>query len=162
MSRPLDFYLAQPYPYTVVPDLEDGGYVIVFPDLPGCMTQVEDAAEIAPMADEIRTLWLETAHELGHDIPLPRDTGEYSGKFVVRVPKALHRTLAETAEQEGVSLNAWVTTLLAEGAAARTVDARLAEMERHLGDLAAHLHYQTDAPSAAPRFRVVGGTAVAA
>lgn len=162
MNAPLDVYLAQPYPFTVIPDVEDGGFVIVFPDLPGCMTQVEDAADITPMADEIRKLWIETEYELGHDIPLPRDTGEYSGKFVVRVPKSLHRTLAETAEQEGVSLNAWVTTLLAEGAAARTVDARLAEVERHLGDLAAHLHYQSDTPSAVPRFRVVGGTAVAA
>jgi predicted RNase H-like HicB family nuclease len=49
------------YPYRVEPE-EEGGYVIVYPDLPGCMTQVEDAAEIGPMAEEIRELWLETAH----------------------------------------------------------------------------------------------------
>ncbi len=60
----LDWHLEQPYPYLVVPD-PDGGYVIRFPDLPGCMTQVESADEIAPMADEIRILWIET--ELDRD-----------------------------------------------------------------------------------------------
>jgi len=110
----LDWYLDQPYPYLVMPD-PDGGYVIRFPDLPGCMTQVETADEIAPMADEIRALWIETAFDEGIDIPLPSGSNEYSGKFIVRVPRSLHRALAETAEREGASLNAYVTTLLARG-----------------------------------------------
>ncbi len=38
----------------------------------------------------------------------------FSGKFVVRVPKSLHRKLSELAEQEGVSLNQWINTVLAE------------------------------------------------
>ncbi len=161
MNRPLDFYLAQPYPYSVIPDAEDGGFVIVFPDLPGCMTQVEDAAEIAPMADEVRTLWLETAHELGHDIPVPRDTGEYSGKFVVRIPKSLHRTLAETAERDGVSLNALATSLLAEGSALRAIDARLAGMERRLDEITTRLHDHEDASASAARLPVADVAAVA-
>ena len=45
----------------VEPDAEVGGYVIRYPDLPGCMTQVEDEAEIPSMADEIREPWLESA-----------------------------------------------------------------------------------------------------
>ncbi len=38
----------------------------------------------------------------------------FSGKFVVRVPKSLHRKLSELAEQDGVSLNQWINTALAE------------------------------------------------
>ncbi|MFD2670789.1 toxin-antitoxin system HicB family antitoxin [Marinicrinis sediminis] len=30
---------------------------------------------------------------------------EYSGKFVLRLPKTLHRQLSEKAKHEGVSLN---------------------------------------------------------
>jgi antitoxin HicB len=112
--RPLNWYLNQPYPYTVVPDPE-GGFVILFPDLPGCMTQVERSEEIAPMAEDARVLWIETEFELGADIPLPSGSNDYSGKFLVRVPRSLHRTLAESAEREGVSLNAYVTMLLARG-----------------------------------------------
>jgi len=63
----LSHYLALTYPYTVICD--DGSYFIEFPDLPGCMTQVEDAPDIAAMADEIRTLWIETEYERGADIP---------------------------------------------------------------------------------------------
>jgi antitoxin HicB len=162
VNASLDFYLAQPYPYTVLPDAEDGGFVIVFPDLPGCLSQAESADEIAPMADEARRLWIETEYERGHDIPLPTGVGGYSGKFVVRLPKSLHRSLAESAEREGVSLNAWVTTLLAGGAAARAIDERLARMDHHLGEIAAHVRYRTTVRERTPHLRVVSAETVAA
>ena len=69
---PLAFYLDQPYSFAVIPD-PDGGYFIHYPDLPGCMTQVEESTEIGPAADEIRILWLETAYDQGLDISLPTD-----------------------------------------------------------------------------------------
>jgi hypothetical protein len=46
-------------------------------------------------------------------IPEPRPEEEYSGKFVVRVPRSLHRELVETAEREGVSLNQYINVALA-------------------------------------------------
>lgn len=108
----LSYYLALEYPYTVVPD--EGAYFIRFPDLPGCMTQAHDPADIAAMAEEIRTLWIEGEYEDGATIPEPSSGTQYSGKFVVRLPKSLHRDLVEAAEREGTSLNAYVTYLLAE------------------------------------------------
>jgi len=36
---------------------------------------------------------------------------EYSGQFVLRVPKEVHRELVISAEKKGISLNAFVTTL---------------------------------------------------
>ncbi len=132
--HPLTYYLELEYPYTVVPD--DGSFFIEFPDLPGCMTQVDDASEIASAAEEIRTLWIEGEYEDGHDIPEPV-TKEYSGKFVTRVPKSLHRDLAESAKQEGMSLNAYVNYLLAERHAVATLVSRLDEMQA-----------KTDAPRA--------------
>lgn len=67
--QPLAYYLGLEYPYTVVPD--DGSYFIEYPDLPGCMTQVEEASEIPQAAEEIRMLWIEGEYEDGHDIPKP-------------------------------------------------------------------------------------------
>ncbi len=58
----LEEILAREYPFNVIAD-PDGGYVIEFPDLPGCMTQIETLDEVGPMAEEIRTLWLETEYE---------------------------------------------------------------------------------------------------
>ncbi len=110
--QPLSYYLGLEYPFTVVPD--EGSYFIRYPDLPGCLTQVEDPAEIAAMAEEIRTLWIEGEYEDGATIPEPVSTSGYSGKFVVRLPKSLHRDLVEGAQREGTSLNAYVNYLLAE------------------------------------------------
>jgi antitoxin HicB len=113
-QRTLADYLALNYPFNVYAD-PSGGYVIRFPDLPGCITQVDSFDEIAPMAAEIKELWLETAFDHGYEIPVPSYPEEYSGKFNVRLPKSLHRRLAERAEEEGVSLNQLVVSLLSEG-----------------------------------------------
>lgn len=111
--EPLDYYLGLSYPFTASAD-PDGGYVITFPDLPGCMTQVEDAAEIGLAAEEARRLWIMTEYEDGEGIPIPSYPQEYSGKFNLRLPRSLHRRLAELAEREDVSLNQLVVSLLAE------------------------------------------------
>lgn len=121
--RPLAEYLAMQYPFNVIAD-EEGGYVVVYPDLPGCMTQVESLDELPAMAEDARTGWIETEYELGHDIPLPSYPQAYSGKFVVRLPRSLHRRLAESAEREGVSLNQYVVALLAGGDAQARLERR--------------------------------------
>lgn len=112
--RTLGEYLNLGYLFNVIADL-DGGYVIEYPDLPGCIAQVETLDEVVPVAEDARRAWLETAYELGREIPLPSYREEYSGKFNVRLPKSLHRKLAEAAEREGVSLNTYVVELLSRG-----------------------------------------------
>lgn len=60
---------------------------------------------------ESLTRWLDE----GLPIPEPAEGAEeeYSGRFVLRIPKFLHRMLAERAERENVSLNSLINTLLA-------------------------------------------------
>lgn len=116
----LDQYLHLEYPFNVIAD-PDGGYVVEYPDLKGCLTQADTLAEVAPMAEEARALWIEAAYEYGIDIPLPSYPEEYSGKFVVRLPRSLHRRLAESAERDGVSLNQYVVMLLSGGDAVQQV-----------------------------------------
>ena len=118
-KKPLSFYLNLQYPFKVTAD-EEGGYAIEFPDLPGCITQVEDAEEIGSMAEEARRLWITTEYEEGDEIPLPSYPEQYSGKFNVRLPRSLHRRLVELAEREGVSLNQCVVELLAQAEAQTT------------------------------------------
>lgn len=137
----LDEILAREYSLNVIAD-PDGGYVIEFPDLPGCMTQVETLDEVGAMAEEIRTLWLETAFELDNDIPLPSYPEEYSGRFVLRMPKSLHRTLAQAAERDEVSLNAYACQLLAVNYALAQVEHRMDDMEDHLKVIQEQLRYR--------------------
>jgi antitoxin HicB len=107
----LEYYLNLQYPVTLTCDPE-GGYVAQIKDLPGCLTQGETLEETMANINEARELWIETAYEAGDDIPLPSNDDSYSGKLLVRMPKSLHRRLAETAENEGVSLNQYIVSLL--------------------------------------------------
>jgi len=119
--RPLADYLAIPYRFNVIAgDPDEGGYVIEYPDLPGCLTQVESLDDLVKMAKDAREVWIEAAYELDLYIPEPSYPETYSGKFNVRLPKSLHRLLAWQADEDSVSLNQYVVALLAAGTAART------------------------------------------
>jgi antitoxin HicB len=112
MSREsLEYYLSLAYSVTLDPDPE-GGYVAHIKDLPGCFTQGETLEETMANIQEARELWIETAYEMGDPIPLPNNTVEYSGKFLLRMPKSLHRDLVKQAEAEAVSLNQYISSVL--------------------------------------------------
>ena len=46
------------------------------------------------------------------EIPEPNDAGEYSGQFKLRIPKSLHKSLAEHSKAEGISMNQYCLYLL--------------------------------------------------
>ncbi|MDZ7952531.1 type II toxin-antitoxin system HicB family antitoxin [Nostoc sp. DedQUE09] len=107
----LEYYLNLQYPITLYPDPEEG-YVAQIKDLLGCITQGETLEETMANLNEARELWIETAYEADDNIPLPSSNDSYSGKLLLRMPKSLHRRLAETSELEGVSLNQYIVSLL--------------------------------------------------
>jgi antitoxin HicB len=127
--NPLSYYLGLKYPFRVRVDPQDG-YVVDFPDLPGCMTDADEIADLPARIEEARSLWIETEYESGDDIPSPTllDNDTYSGKFNLRLPHSLHEALAEASEDSGVSLNQYVATLLARGDAQARVEQRLDEL----------------------------------
>jgi predicted HicB family RNase H-like nuclease len=49
--------------------------------------------------------WSKTIEEKGWDIPDPFKYRKYSGTFNVRIPKSMHKELAEQAERDNTSLN---------------------------------------------------------
>lgn len=124
--KPLSHYLSLEYTFEVIAD-PGGGYVIRFPDLPGCLSQTDDLKDVPWIVDEIRRLWIEGEYEDGHSIPPPTYPEEYSGKFNLRIPKSLHHKLADSARADGVSLNQYVTMLLSRGDAQERIAARLDE-----------------------------------
>lgn len=116
MPRRIAEYLKLPYTVEIQRDETDGfqGWFARVRELPGCMTQAERFEELGPMIDDAMRAWIETALEDGQPVPEPRQQAEYSGKFVLRVSRTLHRQLVEAAEAEGVSLNQLCSTLLAQ------------------------------------------------
>jgi predicted RNase H-like HicB family nuclease len=132
--KPLEQYLGLRYPITLVPEKE-GGYTVLVPDLPGCVSVGETVEEALEMIGDARRLWLEVAYQHGDEIPLPSTEREYGGRVLVRMPPSLHRRLVEGAEAEEVSLNQHMVALLAENSAISQVRRELSALRRELWTL---------------------------
>jgi len=89
---------------------EGGGYLITFPDLPGCISDGRTPEEAIKNGMNAANSWLATAREFGDAIPKPGCLPH--GRFVARVPKSLHTRLLARAGQAGVSLYALLTAYL--------------------------------------------------
>jgi antitoxin HicB len=112
MSKTIDYYMGLPYTIELW-RAEEGGWVVRVKELPGCVSQGETPEEAIEMIQDAMQGWLEVSLEMGDAIPEPRPEEDYSGKFVVRVPKSLHRQLVDAANREGVSLNQYINVALA-------------------------------------------------
>jgi predicted HicB family RNase H-like nuclease len=44
---------------------------------------------------------------------IPKPARQMSGKLTLRMPRSLHESVAEAAERDGVSINQWIVTKLA-------------------------------------------------
>lgn len=110
--KTLNEYLELPYRMEVVEDKCEGGYVISFPDLPGCLTCGETIEQAMSNAMDAKKEWLTAAIEEGIDIYEPDSLEDYSGQFKLRLPKSLHRSLAENSKKEGISMNQYCVYLL--------------------------------------------------
>ncbi len=66
------------YPYIIKPlSQEDGGgYLIEFPDLPGCISDGETPEEAFMMGKDAVEAWLATAKACNRDIPKPNSLKE--------------------------------------------------------------------------------------
>ena len=102
------------YPFEMRPlsEGEGGGWLVTFPDLPGCMSDGETPEEAMKNSRDALQCWIAACKEAGREIPPPGESS--SGKFMTRIPKSLHVRLITRARQEGVSMNALVASFIAE------------------------------------------------
>jgi predicted RNase H-like HicB family nuclease len=112
-------YPFEAYTHVVEPlSAEDGGgYLISFPDLPGCMSDGETIDEAITNGRDAFSAWMSARIHIGKPIPKPTRHGETSApvRLMQRLPRSLHANLVARAKAEGTSLNTLVTMLLAEG-----------------------------------------------
>jgi antitoxin HicB len=107
-------YIDRPYTRELIRE-DDGSWFARIVEFPGCMTVGETREEALAMLDDAMASWLEAKLEEHEAIPEPMTADEFSGRFVVRVTKTLHRDLVRAAERNSVSLNQFVVTVLAKG-----------------------------------------------
>lgn len=101
------------YTYRVTWSEEDKEYVGLCAEFPG-LSWLETTPETA--LSGIRSLVRKVVVDLKRNeeaVPKPLSTRSFSGKFMVRVPPDVHRSLAIQAAESGVSLNRLVSSKLA-------------------------------------------------
>lgn len=105
-QRDIGYYLNLPYTFQVKRVVDEGKtyYWADVKELDGCHTSGDTWEQAYSELQGVFRTHLEIKLEYGDPIPEPL-TDDYSGKFNLRIPKSLHRKLAERAELENVSLN---------------------------------------------------------
>ena len=113
MRRKLD-----QYQFTVRPlSKEEGsGYLVEYPDIPGCMSDGETIEEAIANGREALRDCIEVFSESGRKIPKP---GIEAAQWRQRVPRTLYAKLTRQAANEGVSINSFVTAVIAEAIGAK-------------------------------------------
>ena len=112
--KPIDDYMKKAYRMEIVEDKDEGGFIVTYPDLPGCISCGETIESAVANAIDAKEVWLEAAIEEGIEINEPDSLDDYSGQFKLRIPKSLHKSLAEHSQREGISMNQYCVYLLSK------------------------------------------------
>lgn len=115
-----NFYKEDEYPFIVkhLSEEDGGGYMVEYPDLPGCSSDGDTIEEAIQFGKDAVKAWIETASSLNRNIPNPGSSlpnTDYSGKYVQRLPKSVHEELSKKAKLEGVSINTLALTYISKG-----------------------------------------------
>lgn len=118
--KTLDEYMKLSYRMEIIEDKDEGGFVVSFPELPGCITCGDTIESAIANARDAKREWIVAAIENGNKIQEPDTLENYSGQFKLRLPKSLHRSLAEHSKREGISMNQYCLYLLSKNDAIHT------------------------------------------
>jgi len=114
--------LTYPIKVSALSDEDGGGYHALYSPLARSVvgygaTEQEALADLKAATPLFLDVLATTGQRLA-ELPTAREWEDYSGKFNVRVAKVLHAQLSNLANEQGVSLNSLVQSILASGATA--------------------------------------------
>jgi|SRR6185437_5826966 antitoxin HicB len=101
---PVKEVLNKPYARRLVPD-ETGGFVASILEFPGCIAEGDSPEEAMANLNAAAASWVEVALANGYAFRDPIEYDGYNGKVALRLPRSLHRQVAELAELEASSIN---------------------------------------------------------
>ncbi len=107
ISEKVEEYMNMEYNYMVQPINDATGtyYFARVLEFDGCQSTADTFEEAYVSLKVAMRGWISQKLLEGAEVPLPKKEDDYSGKFVLRIPKSLHCRLTLEAEKEGVSLN---------------------------------------------------------
>jgi antitoxin HicB len=122
-NRTLAHYLELPYTVTVKSERngERSDWTATVEELPACTARGQTPGDAVDSLRPAMERWLTAALADRREIPVPAGQGgkqptpsSHSGRFLVRMPGTLHEQLARVAKHEELSLNRFVTNVLAD------------------------------------------------
>lgn len=120
--------LEAPYARVVIPDPATGTFTVRIAEFPGCIAQGDSLEEAFGNLHEAAKAWIQTALDLGQEVPAPLEEQTYSGRVLVRFPASIHRRASEMAGRENTSLNQFIVSVVSEKVGARDATERLLEL----------------------------------
>jgi len=128
MKKDINYYMQLPYITEVkkIKKEDGGGYLVSIPQLGKYAFRADGSTleEAFENLENVKEFLFKKYIYDGVYIPEPKNDEEndYSGKFLMRIPKQLHRTLVENAKKENISLNQYVQFLLSTASVANTFE----------------------------------------
>jgi predicted RNase H-like HicB family nuclease len=102
------------YSFNVLWSDEDNSFLATIREFPG-LTAFGDTPEEAISEARIAAEgFIEVIRERGMELPSPIKAKRYSGQLRLRLPVSLHEQLSKESENENVSLNTYIISLLSE------------------------------------------------
>lgn len=82
--KTMNDYMSLNYRMEIIEDRDEGGYVVSFPELPGCVTCGETLESAVKNALDAKKEWIYAVLEEGKEMYEPNGLEECSGKFKLR------------------------------------------------------------------------------
>jgi antitoxin HicB len=114
-------YAKLPYHVLLVRTDEEKGkpWSATIEELPGCTSHGKTSEEALRGVQQAMDSWITTALAEDREVPVPKSAASHSGRLLLRMPRTLHADLTRASEREGVSLNQFITDVLASAVAWR-------------------------------------------
>ncbi len=118
------------YPISIKWSDEDAGYIATIPGIRGLSAFGESLSAALSELEIAADAYFQSLKNAGKCMPVLDKITPFSGQLRLRMPKSLHAELSQAAENEGVSLNTYLISLLASEHTKRYMFQKVRSLER--------------------------------
>ena len=126
--------MSDKYSVSVCWNNEDRCFIATCSEFPLLSAHGDSREEAVSEFQIVLEMAIESFTEDNIELPKPKTTASHSGQFRIRVPKSLHKSLVQRAEEENISLNTYVISLLSGNHASREVYTDKIDMLKRIVD----------------------------
>jgi predicted RNase H-like HicB family nuclease len=118
------------YPISIKWSDEDDGYIAIIPGIRGLSAFGESPDEAFSELRVAAQAFFQSLKKAGKPVPVLEKVITFSGQLRLRMPKGLHAELSQAAENNGVSLNTYLVSLLVREHTKREMSQKVRRFER--------------------------------